>query len=381
MADIIRLCFLALGAYPLLVGESPKNIIGPDVHQVILGKELKNHNFNVSFIVYSDKESNIERIDGMTIIKVNLPDKLAFEKFAKVRGIWQAMKIANSDLYFHTGGIPGLASLFCKLNRKKFIYEIASDAMVDRKVITMKNRQFNKSMLNLENIFSYIDLKYSTSIIVQSERQKKLLMNNFRRNGEVIKMIFPFPQNYKINKPDPKKVLWVGSMSEVKQPLLFLELAKVFPEYKFQMIGGDSGDHNLYEYIKSSSKFLPNVNFLGVVPFHEISQYFNDATVLVNTSMFEGFPNAFIQAWMHAVPVISLNANPDNLLTTNNLGCHSKTFNRLIIDLKELLEDEKLRKELGINGRNYVEIEHNFNNIIRKYIDLFSLYGGVNNGR
>lgn len=379
MKDNIKLCFLALGAYPLLVGESPKYIIGPDVHQVILGKELKNYGFNVSFIVYSNKESKIEYIDGMTIIKVNISDKLFFEKFIKLRRIWQAMKIADSDVYFHTGGIPGVVSLFCMFNRKKFIYEIASDAKVDRNVITKKNRQYSRSALSLDNIFGLLDIKLSHLIIVQSEVQKKLLLDNFQRDGEVIKMIFPFPQNYKINKSDPKIILWVGSMSEVKQPLLFLELARLLPDYKFQMIGGNTGDHNLSEQINNFSKSLPNVDLFGVVPFHEISQYFNDAAILVNTSIFEGFPNAFIQAWMHAVPVVSLNANPDNLLTIHNMGVHSKTFDRLIIDLKMLVDNEKLRCELGINGRTYVENEHNFNHIIRKYVDLFSFYGGMTN--
>jgi glycosyltransferase involved in cell wall biosynthesis len=376
MGTNVKLCFIALGAYPLIVNETSTNIIGPDVHQFILGKELNNHKFNISFIVYSNKGSSIEYVNDMTIVKVKDYEKSAFPKLMKVLGIWKAMRKANSDIYFHTGGVPGVVLFFCRFKRKRFIFEVASDAIVDRNVISKNNKQFRKSIFHLDNILTFFDIKCCDHIIVQSERQKKSLLKNYGRDGTLIKMILPFPQNVSINKPNSKKVLWVGSMSEVKQPEIFLKLAQKFPEYKFQMIGGNSGDIDLYNSIKTSSESLTNLDFVGVVPFHEISQYFSNAAVLVNTSMFEGFPNAFIQAWMNSVPVISLNSNPDNLITDYELGFHSKTFDRLILDLKKLLTDNELRKEMGNKGRDYVEREHNFRHIIEKYVDLFSFYGG-----
>jgi hypothetical protein len=50
----MKICFVALGAYPLLAGKNPKNVIGPDVHQVILAKELLKHNFKIAFISYNE---------------------------------------------------------------------------------------------------------------------------------------------------------------------------------------------------------------------------------------------------------------------------------------------------------------------------------------
>jgi glycosyltransferase involved in cell wall biosynthesis len=167
----------------------------------------------------------------------------------------------------------------------------------------------------------------------------------------------------------------VGAMAEVKQPELFVRLAEAIPEVRFQMIGGHSGNQEFYDRIKDATKRISNFEFLGVIPFDEINEYFSRASILVNTSMFEGFPHAFIQAWMHYVPVVSLNADPDELLCKNGLGFHSKTFGQLIEDVKTLLKDETLREEMGVNGRKYVEREHDITNIIREYIKLFNSIG------
>ena len=133
-------------------------------------------------------------------------------------------------------------------------------------------------------------------------------------------MPFPLTKGEMPEKANPPIVLWVGSMAEVKQPELFVKLAEAIPEARFQMIGGHSGNQELYDWMKAAAGRISNLEFLGVVPFDEIDEYFGRASILVNTSMFEGFPNAFIQAWMHYVPVVSLNAGSDGLICENGLG-------------------------------------------------------------
>ena len=47
-----KICFIALNAYPLLARRKAGNIIGPDVHQVILARGLLEHKLNISFVTY-----------------------------------------------------------------------------------------------------------------------------------------------------------------------------------------------------------------------------------------------------------------------------------------------------------------------------------------
>ena len=374
----IKICFVALSAYPLLAGKKPKNVIGPDVHQAILAKELIKHNFKITFIAYNEGGEPVEYINGIEIIKIHedVCRLKVLNIISKVFHIWDAMRKANARIYVHTGGVT--TSLFCRLTRKKFVCDIASDALVNRDLVTKKIREFSQSKFSFGTFGNWLDIKLADAIIVQNKYQETMLKKNFGKDGFLIKMPFPLTEQGMPEKANPPIVLWVGAMAEVKQPELFMKLAEAIPEARFQMIGGHSaGNQELYDGIKESSERLPNLDFMGVVPFHEINEYFSQASILVNTSMFEGFPHAFIQAWMNYTPVVSLNADPDELICEKRLGFHSKTFNQLVEDVKTLLKDEQLFEEMGRNARQYVEKEHDITNIIGKYIEVFDRIGEI----
>ena len=115
----------------------------------------------------------------------------------------------------------------------------------------------------------------------------------------------------------------------------------------------------------------PNLRFHGFVPYYKVNEYFKKASIFVNTSRIEGFPNTFIQAWMHYTPVVSLSVNPDKIIQGERLGFCSGTFKQLVSDVITLLKDEKLRKIMGKNARKYVEREHDVRKTVKKYIKIF----------
>ena len=367
----VKICFVALGAYPLLSGKNAECITGPDVHQVILAKELIKHDFKITFITYDEGGAPVEYLNGIEVIKIHEDVyRLRISNIVlKVFRIWNAMRKAKAHIY---GGVACAISPFCKLTRRKFICDIASDALVNRDLVTKKIREFSQSKFSFGTFGNWLDIKLADAIIVQNKYQETMLKKNFGKDSMTIKMPFPLSRQGMPDKAKPPIVLWVGAMAEVKQPELFVRLAEAIPEAKFQMIGGHSGgNQELYAKIKKSSKKKSNFEYFGVIPFNEVDEYFSRASILVNTSMFEGFPHAFIQAWMHYVPVVSLNADPDELICENGLGFRSKTFDQLIEDVKTLLKNEALREDMGVNGRKYVEREHDITKNIREYIEVF----------
>ena len=347
-----KICFVALRAYPLLAKKNLDYGGGPEVLQTTLGRALLRNGFDVSFVLYADS-AGVENIDGITVIKVNPKKSKLIRSFL----IWKAMHSAKADIYYHHSGAAPIVALFCKFHKTKLICHIGSDGCV------LKGTKGY-------NIW-WFDIKLASLIIVQSSFQKAKLKENFNRESIIIRNIFPITFARKPIKAVPRFALWAGAMAQVKQPWLFLKLARKLPQLHFRMMGGE-GDSGLFEFIKKESAKIPNLIVMGYVPFNDTNQYFERAAVLVNTSKFEGYSNAFIQSWMNYTPVISLNSDPDEIICTKKLGFHSRSFEKIANDIKLLLEDDSLREEMGQNARKFVEIEHNFSKTIDKYCTLLS---------
>jgi glycosyltransferase involved in cell wall biosynthesis len=95
----------------------------------------------------------------------------------------------------------------------------------------------------------------------------------------------------------------------------------------------------LFEQIKAEAGALPNVRFHGSVPYHDMRDLFERARVLAATSEIEGFPNTYLQAWSHGVPVVGF-LDPENMIANGQLGRAVKTAEEMGAAVTELLADE-----------------------------------------
>ena len=370
-----KICFFSLAAYSYLTQKNTGTAGGAELQQVLLAKKLVKKGFDVSFVVCDYGQSPMESADGIKIFKLPASSSSGVKSYPlKLYFLWKTLKQIDADVYYRrsAGDVEaGFIALFCLLKKKKFVYSISSRIGVDGTHIhdsyLKKHTPFVKGLLKLMYKFG---IKKADCIIAQNKEQQKLLKKNFNKESILVRSMYPL-SNGKPKKVMPPIVLWVSSMQRLKQPEMFLELAKVIPGAKFQMVGGLLGDKKFYGQIKETGSKIQNIDFVGFVPYHEIDKYFDKASIFVNTSVFEGFPNTFLQAWARYTPVVSLNVDPDEIICKYKLGFHSRTFEQMVEDVKLLLEDEKLREEMGINGRKYVEREHDMKKIVSEYVELF----------
>ena len=66
---------------------------------------------------------------------------------------------------------------------------------------------------------------------------------------------------------------------------------------------------------------------------------------------------------MRKIPVISLNIDPDNIIKRNKIGLHSKTFEQLVKDTKLLIDNTKLREEMGEKAQKFAFKKFSINNM------------------
>ena len=364
----LDICFVALGSYSLLKKSSEFQYIGgAELRQVILGEELAKKKEKITFITYGNPQE-VEFIEDIRVIKsYNFQNAGFFTIIKKLYRLWHCLNKTGSKIFIHSSGCPGFVALYCLLKNKKFVLLIPSDTNVSLVGIERKTSVILKILL-------FLDIKLADLIIVQNQFQKETIERNFKKRCELIKNPIPIFKNNLLEKGKihiEKYVLWVGTLRHVKRPELYVRLAEQFPQKQFVMIGvKDDNYTELYRSIINKSKQLKNFQFIENVPHNKMQSFYQDALLLINTSDSEGFPNTFLEAWVNSVPIISLNADPDEIICANKLGFHSKSFEQMVIDLNSLLQNEDLRQALGHNGRKYVERDHEVENITENFLQI-----------
>jgi glycosyltransferase involved in cell wall biosynthesis len=151
-----------------------------------------------------------------------------------------------------------------------------------------------------------------------------------------------------------------------KRPEIFLELARRLPRWRFAMVGGAAlGDREFYERIEAEARALPNVEFAGFVPHAEGEKWFDRARVVINTSVFEGMPNTFLQAWARGVPTVSF---VDVGAAVNRTVADVDEMTR---ELERLLGDPAAWRDASARSREYFARTHSPEEVMRRYARVF----------
>jgi glycosyltransferase involved in cell wall biosynthesis len=120
--------------------------------------------------------------------------------------------------------------------------------------------------------------------------------------------------------------------------------------------------------VAAAAARLPNVNLLGPVRYRDSGDLFDRAKIFLNTSMIEGFPNTFLQAWVRGVPVVTF-FDPDGLVQRVPLGRVAGSLDDMREAIRGLLEIEEDRQLLGRRAREFAMREFT-SGVAAKYLDL-----------
>ncbi len=305
-----KICFVSKNAFLALAETSTSHLGGAEVQQAIVSRCLQQAGHHVSFVTnVFDGRREPEVLDGMQIYKAFDPqDGFPIARFfyPRLYRLWQALKDADADIYYQRCAeyTTGVCALFCRLYRRRFIYSGAHD----------RDFQRQEGLSLRDRVLYRWGIRHADFIFVQSHQQRSLLQQHLGLDGHVLPNVYPLRQLTTAQG----YVLWVASIRDFKRPLLCVEIARRFPHIPFVMIGGrTNGAHRLYDEV--SSHGLPNLTFLGFQPLAETERYFDGASLFLNTSTLEGFPNTYLQAWSRGIPTVSF-FDPDGVIAKNDLG-------------------------------------------------------------
>jgi glycosyltransferase involved in cell wall biosynthesis len=123
----------------------------------------------------------------------------------------------------------------------------------------------------------------------------------------------------------------------VKRPDWFLDLAEACPDLRFDLVG-PSDDQRYATQVLDRARTIPNVRIHGAVARERVHDLYRSAACLCSTSLFEGFPNTFLEAWSQGLPIVST-FDPDGLIAGRGLGRVACDLPGLARELREVLSD------------------------------------------
>ena len=362
----MKICIIGLDNLPVLAPEIGGQCNGGEqVQQTLLAKAFSRQQYDVSMVVYDYGQADLATWHGITTYKTHRESAgIPVFRFVHPRWttLWAALGRANADIYYTScaGMHLGLLAMFCKRYGCKAVFRVAHDFDCDPKKLLIQYWRDKK-------LYEY-GLRHADGILVQSEQQQRSMLDNYGLKSVVAEMLVDAPRNEVSRDVD---VLWVNNLRQFKRPDLFLALAKRLPKLKFHMIGGPQpGFSELFHAIRSEASLIPNLTFHGSVPYHEMDEKYAAASVLVNTSDSEGFPNSYLQAWIRGTPVVAF-FDPDAVIQKHRIGNAVSTLDEMANAVSKLVEDQQHWFEVSRRAKAYMADMHAESRIIRPYLDMF----------
>ncbi|NLF29739.1 MAG: glycosyltransferase family 4 protein [Planctomycetes bacterium] len=372
MAGKPSICFVAHNAYGAVARRDTGHVGGIERQQALMARWMASRGYSVTVITWAEGADGDEHYDGVRVVKACARDAgVPVLRFVHPRwsSLCRAMKRADADVYYYNCGDMGLGQvvLWCRRNNRSSVYSVASEPDCQRDLPVLKpwreRMLYRYGLLNVDHV------------VVQTRRQAALLEEGFGLDAEVLPMPCDLSAALRMAPAQLRTdrsphVLWVGRIDQVKRFDWLVRLAEKLPECIFDVVGDANVDSEYVDACKKTAGRLANVRMHGRVHHDQMAKYYGEAQVLCSTSAYEGFPNTFLEAWSHGLPVVAT-FDPDGLIRRERLG-------RVVDDIEQA--EQAIRDVLGsppeweaasAAARQYVLQHHEIDAAMSKFEEMF----------
>lgn len=280
--------------------------------------------------------------------------------------LYRALRKIRPNVIYQrvAGGYTGICAHYARMHGIRMVWHVAHDSDV-RRDSSIHGRNPVRRLLEKSSV--EYGIRHASCIVTQTRDQAEALAANYgRKSTATISNFHPLPTE-PLRKTGPMTVVWVANLKPAKRPDAFVRLAAALSDLsdvRFLLVGAaaDSEDVGWIGAFMKSVRDTPNIEYIGALHQHEVNQLLARSHVFVNTSLQEGFPNTFIQAWMRRVPVVSLTVDPDNVLDREAVGIHARSENGLADAVRSLVTDPSLLRGFADRAQAYALSHHSLRN-------------------
>ena len=242
------------------------------------------------------------------------------------------------------------------------------------RIRSAKNRK-ELCLAKLINFYDYnFKIKKYDKIVLLTEADKL----NWKYNNK-IKVIPNFTDlnpKKEISDLTSNKIIAVGRLEKQKNFISLIQSAsrfiKDFKEWKIE-IYGEGSQRNYLQKLIDDLKLNDQVILKGKC--NNMKDVYKNASILVLTSLFEGFPMTLLEPISFGIPIISYDCptGPSEIINKNSCGYLIALNDEILLSTKiiELIKNEDKRKKLGRNA--FIRSKYfSKNKIIDQWISLFN---------
>ncbi len=256
-----------------------------------------------------------------------------------------AAKMARTPIIIHTiHGLPFHAYQNLFLNKLYVLIEKIGARLSD-KIITVTYKIVNDSLKN------GIGFKDKFKVV-----RSGLDISTFTKNDfdieEVRKRLGISKEDIVVGK--------IARFSELKGHKYLIDAIKKIissnPRVKVLLVGSGELENKIKGVVKDLN-LEQNIIFTGLIEYEKVPEIISALDILVHTSLLEGLPRVFPQAFLLRKPVVSFDIDGASEVVLNNetgFLVEPKNSEQLAEAIIKLINDQKLRERFGENGYNLV---------------------------
>lgn len=218
----------------------------------------------------------------------------------------------------------------------------------------------------MKNHFSYFKQVFGISHFLIQETQSVISMDN----TPLLLGVNVHQFNFKIAQK-LRSIVYVGGLIKRKRVDEFLQLAELYPQITFNIVGNGLEKDNLEK--KASS----NVVFHGVLSHAKINVIFQQSDLMFLPAKSEGFPKVILEAASSGIASVVYNAyDASNWMKHRENGFIVNDFHEVKAVVNELFNDSKLLQSISENTKELAN-GYNWENVIKDWEKVIvNLYNG-----
>jgi glycosyltransferase involved in cell wall biosynthesis len=354
----LRICVVSHFAYGALRGGEGGHVGGVERQTSLVARWLAQRGHRVTLVTWDEGQPEGIAFDGVRVLKLCRRDAgLPGLRFVHPRwtSLTAALRRADADVYYQNCAeyVTGQVALWAGRRGRRFVFSAASDLDCDPRLPGLPALR--------ERVLYRYGLRHADRRIVQTRAQQRMLHEGFGLAADVLPMPCPGPSKGEYVPPcfpeRGARVLWVAtSLWQAKRPDRVLDLAEACPDLSFDLVG-PPGDGAEAGRILERARSLTNVTWHGRLTRDRLADLYRQSACLCCTSDYEGFPNTFLEAWSHGLPVVST-IDPDGLIASRFLGVSASGVAGLAKGIRDLFRSPERWRGASDRARRYYEENH-----------------------